>query len=145
MPELTASEFRPDGYFVTGDLARIDDAGLVELVGRAKDLIISGGLNVYPIEVETVIDRIPGIRESAVIGLPHGDLGEAVAAVLALEPNFGKFDTRTVFAILKSELAGFKLPKALFVQDVLPRNAMGKIEKAALRTRYAASFAEEVK
>lgn len=140
MPEKTASEFRPDGYFITGDLAEIDAQGTVRLIGRARDLVITGGLNVYPLEVEMTIDGFPGVSESAVIGLPHGDFGEAVAAVVCLEPEARGLDEAALLAFLKNELAGFKVPKAVFVEKTLPRNAMGKVEKALLRERYAKTF-----
>jgi malonyl-CoA/methylmalonyl-CoA synthetase len=135
MPEKTAAEFRADGYFITGDLGIIDDAGYVQIVGRGKDLIISGGFNVYPKEVEGEIDALPGLIECAVIGLPHPDLGEGVTAVVAI----GKGEAPEEAAILKllaERLAGFKRPKrVLFVED-LPRNTMGKVQKAALREQY---------
>ncbi len=131
MPEKTASEFRSDGWFVTGDMATIDDAGYVSIVGRSKDLIISGGLNVYPKEVESHIDELDGVVESAVIGVPHPDFGEAVMAVVV-----GKTDEAGVIAALKDQLASFKLPKRVFVVDELPRNTMGKVQKNLLRDTY---------
>src|SRR5207253_960221 len=129
--EKTKAEFRPDGYFITGDLGRIDEAGALQIVGRAKDLIISGGLNVYPKEVEEAIDAIPGVRESAVIGLPHADFGEAVAAVVVAVPG-AILDEAAVQAALAGRLARFKVPKRILFAAELPRNAMGKIEKAVL-------------
>jgi malonyl-CoA/methylmalonyl-CoA synthetase len=135
-PEKTAEAFRPDGYFVTGDLATIGEDGYVTIVGRDKDLIISGGLNVYPREVEEAIDALPGVVESAVIGAPHPDLGEAVVAVLTVERDPGD-----VVQALRERLAGFKLPRRVEVVEALPRNAMGKVEKAALRERYRHAFA----
>lgn len=135
-PEKTAESFRPDGYFVTGDLATIGADGYVTIVGREKDLIISGGLNVYPREVEEAIDALPGVVESAVIGAPHPDLGEAVVAVLTVERDPGD-----VVAQLRERLAGFKLPRRVEVVETLPRNAMGKVEKAALRERFRRAFA----
>ena len=138
MPEKTAEEFR-DGWFVTGDLGRIED-GYVQIVGRSKDLIISGGFNVYPKEVEAVLDALPGVLESAVIGLPHPDFGEGVAAAIVPEPGADP-DEAALLGALKDRLARFKQPKRLFVLDALPRNAMGKVQKAELRKRYAETFA----
>lgn len=139
MPDKTAAEFRPDGFFITGDLARIDASGRVTLVGRAKDLIISGGYNVYPKEVESVLDEIPGVDESAVIGLPHPDLGEAVTAVVTLKPGVDPHEAELI-AQLQGKLARFKQPKRVIFIDGLPRNAMGKIRKEALRTDFADTF-----
>ncbi len=136
-PEKTAEAFRPDGWFVTGDLATIGEDGYVTIVGRDKDLIISGGLNVYPREVEEALDALPGVIESAVIGAPHPDLGEAVVAVLTVAGDPGD-----VVAALRDRLAGFKLPRRVEVVAALPRNAMGKVEKAALRERFRTAFAE---
>jgi malonyl-CoA/methylmalonyl-CoA synthetase len=138
MPEKTAAELRPSGFFITGDLARIGDDGYVEIVGRAKDLVITGGLNVYPKEVEEVLDAQPGVAESAVIGVPHPDFGEAVVAVLA-RAGAGP-DMAAVPAALAERLAPFKRPKRLIVVDELPRNAMGKVQKAGLRETYAGLF-----
>lgn len=136
MPEKTAQEFRADGYFITGDLGVIDADGYVSIVGRAKDLIISGGLNVYPKEVEEEIDALEGVVESAVIGVPHPDFGEAVVAVVARAKS-SKLDEAAVLAALAGRLARFKQPKrVVFVAD-LPRNAMGKVQKAELRKDYA--------
>jgi malonyl-CoA/methylmalonyl-CoA synthetase len=134
--EKTAEAFRPDGWFVTGDLATIGADGYVTIVGRDKDLIISGGLNVYPREVEEALDALPGVVESAVIGAPHPDLGEAVVAVLSVSDDPGD-----VAAALRDRLAGFKLPKRVEIVEALPRNAMGKVEKAALRERFRETFA----
>lgn len=136
MPEKTAEELREDGFFVTGDVASIAPDGYVTIVGRAKDLIITGGLNVYPREVEQAIDGLPGVVESAVIGVPHPDFGEAVVAVLTARGEVGD-----VAAALRDHLAGFKLPKHVAVVDELPRNAMGKVQKALLRDQYAGLFA----
>jgi malonyl-CoA/methylmalonyl-CoA synthetase len=133
MPEKTAEEMRPDGWFVTGDLATIGTDGYVTIVGREKDLIITGGLNVYPKEVEEAIDALPGVKESAVIGVPHPDFGEAVVAVVAGAPG-------DVLGPLRERLAAFKLPKHVAVVDDLPRNAMGKVQKAALRQAYGGLF-----
>ncbi|MBV9840205.1 MAG: malonyl-CoA synthase [Sphingomonadaceae bacterium] len=139
-PEKTAEEFRADGYFVTGDLGRIDDRGYVHIVGRAKDLVISGGLNVYPAEVEDALDALPGVAESAVIGVPHADLGEAVVAVVRREGG-SAIDEAAIGAALRDRLARFKQPKAVRFVDEMPRNAMGKIQKKALRERFAGLFA----
>ena len=139
-PDKTAEEFRADGYFVSGDLARIDERGYVHIVGRAKDLIISGGYNVYPKEIEQAIDELDGVLESAVIGLPHPDFGEAVAAVVV--PAEGEPPREEeVIAQLKAGLAGFKVPKRVFVAEALPRNAMGKVQKNQLRESYKETFA----
>ncbi|HMG49386.1 MAG TPA: AMP-binding protein, partial [Inquilinus sp.] len=140
MLEKTASEFRADGFFITGDVGVVDDRGYVSIVGRAKDLIISGGFNIYPKEVESLIDAIPGVEESAVIGLPHPDFGEAVAAVVKMNPGAVPLDPAAVQAALQDQLARFKQPKAVFVVAEIPRNAMGKVQKAALRTQYQATF-----
>jgi malonyl-CoA/methylmalonyl-CoA synthetase len=136
-PEKTASEFRPDGWFITGDMGLIEADGYVRLVGREKDLIITGGLNVYPAEVEAVLDDREDIAEAAVIGVPHPDLGEAVIAVVQA---VGQFDGRQIRAALRSELAGFKLPKEIIAVEALPRNTMGKIQKKLLRERFADLF-----
>lgn len=138
-PELNASEFTPDGYFRTGDLGRLDADGYLHLVGRAKDLVISGGLNVYPAEVEDHLNALPGVAESAVIGLPHADLGEAVTGLLVLQPG-ATLDEAAVLARLKRELAAFKCPKRLLVVGELPRNAMGKVQKKALREQYQSLY-----
>ncbi|MDT8857171.1 malonyl-CoA synthase [Paracoccaceae bacterium Fryx2] len=140
MPEKTAEELRPDGFFLTGDLGRLDDDGYVQIVGRSKDLIISGGFNVYPKEVELVLDEVPGVLESAVIGLPHPDFGEAVFAVLVPRPGFA-LNIGAVLAATGDRLARFKQPKDAVVLAELPRNAMGKVQKAALRARYSGRFA----
>lgn len=134
MPEKTAEELRPDGWFVTGDLGVLDDEGYISIVGRSKDLIISGGFNVYPKEVESVIDDLDGVQESAVIGVPHKDFGEAVVAVVV------RSDERTSVEIIQSQiaknLAGFKRPKQVYFVDELPRNTMGKVQKKTLREKY---------
>jgi malonyl-CoA/methylmalonyl-CoA synthetase len=140
MPEKTAEDLRPDGWFITGDLGRIDAEGYVHIVGRAKDLVISGGYNVYPIEVELMLDEARGVLESAVVGLPHPDFGEAVFAVLVAKPGVA-LDPQAVLASLQGRLARFKQPKAAVVVQALPRNAMGKVQKAALRKDYAGWFA----
>lgn len=138
MPEKTAAEFRPDGYFITGDMGFIDADGYVQLVGREKDLIISGGLNVYPAEVEALLDDREDVGEAAVIGVPHPDFGEAVVAVV--QP-VGAFDADAVRDELRRDLAAFKVPKTILTMDSLPRNTMGKIQKKLLREQYADLFA----
>jgi malonyl-CoA/methylmalonyl-CoA synthetase len=139
MPEKTAEGFRADGFFITGDVARIDEDGYVTIVGRTKDLIISGGLNVYPKEIEGVIDRIPGVSESAVIGLPHPDFGEGVAAVVVRRPG-AEVGEHEIVAATRKELASFKVPKRVFFVPDLPRNTMGKVQKNLLRDTYRDSF-----
>ncbi len=139
MPEKTAEEFRDDGFFITGDLARLDGDGYITIVGREKDLIISGGYNVYPKEVETEIDALPGIVESAVIGAPHPDFGEVVIAVAVREEG-SAITAQDVQTQLQTTLAKFKCPKEVFFRDELPRNSMGKVEKKALRQDYAGTF-----
>jgi malonyl-CoA/methylmalonyl-CoA synthetase len=135
MPEKTKEEFRADGFFITGDLGEIDADGYVTIVGRAKDLIITGGLNVYPKEIEERIDALPGVAESAVIGVADPDFGEAVTAVVVAKPGHVLREADIV-AALKQDMAGFKVPKRVYVIDELPRNAMGKVEKNVLRERY---------
>ena len=135
MPEKTAEDFTVDGYFMTGDQARIDSAGYVTIVGRARDMVISGGLNVYPKEIELLIDDIPGVLESAVIGLPDADFGEAVAAVVVLEQGVDLTERRVREAV-RQYAAGFKVPKRVFFAQELPRNAMGKVQKEVLRGRF---------
>jgi len=139
MPDKTAAEFTADGYFRTGDLARRDDDGYVAIVGRGKDLIITGGLNVYPKEIEFEIDQIEGVVESAVIGVPHPDFGEAVTAVVVRHPKSRQLDAPRIISHLKTRLANFKVPKAVHFVDVLPRNTMGKVQKNELRQRYGVS------
>ncbi len=139
MPKKTAEELRPDGWFITGDLGQLDPDGYVQIVGRSKDLIISGGYNIYPIEVELLLDAHPGVLESAVIGLPHPDFGEAVFAVLAAKKGV-TLDTAEVLTTLNDHLARFKQPKSAVVVADLPRNAMGKVQKAELRKSYAEWF-----
>ncbi|SDO18807.1 malonyl-CoA/methylmalonyl-CoA synthetase [Methylobacterium phyllostachyos] len=138
MPEKTAAEFRADGFFITGDLGKIDGRGYVHIVGRGKDLIISGGFNVYPKEVETEIDALPGVVESAVIGLAHPDFGEAVTAVVVGGP--GCPDEAGVQAALENRLARFKCPKRVLFVDELPRNTMGKVQKNLLREAHAGLY-----
>ncbi len=138
MPEKTAEEFRSDGFFITGDIARIDDKGYVTIVGRAKDLIITGGFNVYPKEIELLIDEMDGVDESAVIGLPHPDFGEAVGAVIKSRDK--GLDGETITGYLKDTLANFKVPKRIYFVDELPRNSMGKVQKNMLREQYKDTF-----
>jgi malonyl-CoA/methylmalonyl-CoA synthetase len=135
MPEKTAAEFRADGFFITGDVGRFDRRGYLFIVGRAKDLIISGGYNVYPVEVETELDALAGVVESAVIGVPHPDFGEGVTAVVV--PRAGAtLDEGDMRAALEQRLAKYKLPKRILFVSEMPRNAMGKVQKAELRQRY---------
>jgi len=141
MPEKTRAEFRQDGFFITGDLGKIDDRGYVSIVGRGKDLVISGGYNIYPKEVEVEIDQLPGVVESAVIGVPHPDFGEGVTAVVVREPGSG-IDEKTVVASLADRLARYKQPKRVIFVDELPRNTMGKVQKNVLRDTYANLFRE---
>ncbi len=138
MPEKTAAEFRPDGYFITGDLAIMAADGRVTIVGRAKDLIISGGFNVYPKEVEVELDQLAGIGESAVIGVPHPDFGEGVVAVATA--NGSAPEEAAIIAALGVRLAKFKVPKRVFFVNDLPRNTMGKVQKAELRKTYEKTF-----
>ncbi len=140
MPEKTAEELRPDGWFITGDLGMRDADGYVTIVGRAKDLVITGGYNVYPKEVELLLDAVPGVLESAVIGLPHPDFGEAVFAVLVPQKGV-TLDAGAVLAAVAGDLARFKQPKASVVVDALPRNTMGKVQKNLLRDTYKGWFA----
>jgi malonyl-CoA/methylmalonyl-CoA synthetase len=134
LPEKTAEEFR-DGWFVTGDMGAFDADGYLSILGRAKDLVITGGLNVYPAEVEAALDEVPGIAASAVIGVPHPDFGEAVVACVV-----GSVDPESVRAGLRTRLAAFKIPKRVLVVADLPRNAMGKVQKAELRRQHAGLF-----
>jgi malonyl-CoA/methylmalonyl-CoA synthetase len=137
MPEKTAEEFTADGYFITGDVGRRDPDGRVWISGRAKDLIISGGYNVYPKEVELVLDELPGVVESAVIGVPHPDFGEGVVAIV-----IGEGEEAAMIAEARRRLAAYKAPKRVVFVGELPRNAMGKVQKNLLRARYAALFEE---
>lgn len=138
-PDLAASEFRSDGYFITGDVGMVDTDGYVFIVGRAKDLVISGGLNVYPKEIETMIDGLDGVAESAVFGLPHPDFGEAVAAAVVAQKGVA-LEPKAISAALAGRLASFKQPKMIAVVDDLPRNTMGKVQKNLLRERYKDEF-----
>ena len=139
MPEKNKEEFTADGYFKTGDVGKIEADGFVTIVGRSKDLVISGGYNVYPKEIELLLDEIAGVAESAVIGLPHPDFGEAVAAVIVKKPAAILAES-DVMAAIKGKLAVFKLPKRVFLVEDLPRNAMGKVQKNELRKRFADTF-----
>jgi malonyl-CoA/methylmalonyl-CoA synthetase len=139
-PEKTKEEFRDDGFFITGDLSTIDADGRVTIVGRAKDLIISGGFNVYPKEIETEINLLPGVAESAVLGVPHPDFGEGVIAVITPTPGASLPGEEQIIGTLSERLAKFKLPKRVFVMQELPRNAMGKVQKAELRNKYSGLF-----
>lgn len=139
MPEKTAQEFTADGFFRTGDVGKIDPRGYITIVGRSKDLIISGGYNVYPAEIEGVINEMNGVVESAVVGVPHADFGEVGVAVIIVEKNTSPTGEQ-IIAALKSELANFKIPKKCFIVDELPRNTMGKVQKNILRERYKDVF-----
>src|SRR3984885_12720756 len=141
MPEKTKAEFRDDGFFITGDIGKIDTKGYVHILGRGKDLVISGGFNVYPKEIESEIDAMPGVIESAVIGVPHADFGEGVTAVVVCDKGAG-IDETSVLQALDGRLAKFKMPKRGFVGDELPRNAMGKVQKNILRDTYSKIYAK---
>jgi malonyl-CoA/methylmalonyl-CoA synthetase len=138
--ERTRESMRPDGFFITGDLGSRDTQGYVSIVGRARDLIISGGYNVYPREVELEIDALPGVLESAVIGLAHPDYGEAVTALIVRAAAGAALTESEVLSALRAQLAGYKLPKRVLFVAQLPRNVMGKVQKAALRTAHAALY-----
>jgi malonyl-CoA/methylmalonyl-CoA synthetase len=135
-PDKNAEEFTADGWFRTGDVGQFDADGYLELVGRSKDLVISGGYNVYPKEIELLLDEVPGVIESAVIGVAHPDFGEGVTAVLTVRPD-AEIDTAALTADLKTRLAAYKVPKSIHIVDELPRNAMGKVQKNLLRERFA--------
>ena len=139
-PEKTKAEFRPDAFFITGDLGKIDPAGYVHIVGRGKDLIITGGYNVYPKEVETEIDGLEGIVESAVFGVAHPDFGEGVTAAVVVKPG-ASATAATIAQALEDRLAKFKQPKQVFVVPELPRNTMGKVQKNLLREQYKDIYA----
>ncbi|RRH86075.1 malonyl-CoA synthase [Variovorax beijingensis] len=140
MPEKTKEEFTADGFFKTGDVGKIDGRGYVTIVGRSKDLIISGGYNVYPAEIEGYINELPGVAESAVVGVPHPDFGEVGVAIVIAKAG-GALDPDAIVAELKSKLANFKIPKRCFVVPELPRNTMGKVQKALLREQHKGLFA----
>ena len=139
-PEKTKAEFRSDGYFITGDLGTIAPDGRVTIVGRSKDLIITGGYNVYPKEVEDELNALPGVAEAAVVGVAHPDFGEGVIAVLAKSSGATLDSEAAILERLAGRLARFKCPKRVFIVDDLPRNAMGKVQKVELRARYADTF-----
>ena len=143
MPDKTAAEFRADGFFITGDLGKLDARGYLHIVGRGKDLIITGGFNVYPKEIETEIDAIPGVSESAVVGVPHADFGEGVTAAVVRAPG-SSVDERAILDALSGRLAKFKQPKLIIFVDTLPRNAMGKVQKALLRERFGDLYSAKV-
>ena len=139
-PEKTAAEFRADGFFITGDLGSFDGQGYLTISGRGKDLVITGGFNVYPKEIEMEIDQLPDVVESAVIGVPHADLGEGVTAVVVLKAGHSPFDERGMISELQKRLAKFKVPKRIIAVPELPRNAMGKVQKSLLRQTYAGLY-----
>ncbi|HEY9209750.1 malonate--CoA ligase [Acidovorax sp.] len=140
MPEKTAEEFTADGWFKTGDVGKVDERDYVSIVGRSKDLIISGGYNVYPAEIEGFINEMPGVAESALVGVPHPDFGEVGVAVVIAKPG-APLHPEAIVAALKSQLANFKIPKKCFVVPELPRNTMGKVQKNLLREQYKGLFA----
>ncbi|MEY3475591.1 MAG: hypothetical protein RL087_2049, partial [Pseudomonadota bacterium] len=140
MPEKTKEEFTADGFFKTGDVGKIDERGYVVIVGRSKDLIISGGYNVYPAEIEGYINEMPGVAESALVGVPHPDFGEVGVAIVIAKPG-ATLQGEAIIAALKSQLANFKIPKRCFVVAELPRNTMGKVQKNLLREQHKALFA----
>jgi malonyl-CoA/methylmalonyl-CoA synthetase len=139
MPEKTAEEFTADGYFKTGDVGKVDERGYVTIVGRSKDLIISGGYNVYPAEIEGYINEMKGVAESAVVGVPHPDFGEVGVAVVIAKSG-SVVQPEKVLAELKVKLANFKIPKRCFVVAELPRNTMGKVQKNLLRDQHKGLF-----
>jgi malonyl-CoA/methylmalonyl-CoA synthetase len=137
MPGKNKEEFTADGFFRTGDVGTFSADGYLSIVGRSKDLIITGGYNVYPKEVELAIDELPAVAESAVVGVPHPDFGEAVTAVVVPRPGLAAPTEAEVIAWLKARLANFKVPKRVYVVGELPRNTMGKVQKNILRDRYS--------
>ncbi|GAB1386349.1 malonyl-CoA synthase [Melaminivora sp.] len=139
MPEKTAEEFTADGWFKTGDVGRVDERGYVTIVGRSKDLIISGGYNVYPAEIEAAINELPGVDESAVVGVPHPDFGEVGVAVVVPRAT-AKPDPQAILQTLKAQLANYKIPKQVFIASELPRNTMGKVQKNLLREQHKGLF-----
>ena len=141
MPEKTREDFTDDGFFNTGDKACISADGYVSIVGRAKDMVISGGLNIYPKEIEQLLDDLDGVSESAIIGAPHADFGEAVVAIIVPAPE-AAIKEQAVIDYCKAKIANFKVPKRVFFIDELPRNAMGKVQKNLLRERYGDSCAD---
>jgi malonyl-CoA/methylmalonyl-CoA synthetase len=141
MPEKTKEEFTADGFFKTGDVGKIDKRGYITIVGRSKDLIISGGYNVYPAEIEGYINELPGVAESALVGVPHPDFGEVGVAVVIAKPGT-VVEPAAIVAALKASLANFKIPKHCFVVAELPRNTMGKVQKNLLREQHKALFVQ---
>ena len=139
MPEKTKAELRENGFFITGDIGRVDEDGYVHIVGRAKDLIISGGLNIYPKEIEMLLDEQPGVLESAVVGVPHPDFGEAVLAFIVPKPG-QEPDLAAITKFSSEHLARFKQPRELILLAELPRNTMGKVQKSLLRETYNGRF-----
>ena len=139
MPDKTKEEFTADGWFKTGDVGKIDERGYITIVGRSKDLVITGGYNVYPAEVEGFINELPGVAESAVVGLPHPDFGEGVVAVVVPKPG-SELDGTAIVSALKGRIANFKVPKQVFVVSELPRNTMGKVQKNLLRQQHQGLF-----
>jgi malonyl-CoA/methylmalonyl-CoA synthetase len=139
MPEKTAEELRDDGFFITGDLAQMDPDGYVMIVGRSKDLIISGGFNIYPKELEMILDDQIGVLESAVISVPHADMGEAALAILVRTGEGPDLDS--IKSLMKRDVARFKHPRDYIIVDELPRNTMGKVQKNIMRESYANQFA----
>jgi malonyl-CoA/methylmalonyl-CoA synthetase len=139
MPEKTAEEFTSDLWFKTGDVGKVDENGVVTIVGRSKDLVISGGYNVYPAEIEGVLNEQSGVAESAVVGVPHPDFGEGVIAVVVAKPG-ATIDGDALIGALKGRIANFKVPKRVFVEAELPRNQMGKVQKNLLRERFKGLF-----
>ncbi len=139
MPEKTAAEFRPDGFFITGDLGTVDANGYLHIVGRDKDLIISGGLNIYPKEIESLLDELPGVEESAVVGLPHNDFGEGVTAFIVKKQG-AAITEKQVLNALDEKLARFKHPKRVMFVEQLPRNTMGKVQKSLMRETFKALY-----
>jgi malonyl-CoA/methylmalonyl-CoA synthetase len=139
MPEKTAEEFTTDGFFKTGDVGKVDERGYVVIVGRSKDLIISGGYNVYPAEIEGYINELNGVAESAVVGVPHSDFGEVGVAVVIAKPG-ATVQPEAILAELKAKLANFKIPKRCFAVAELPRNTMGKVQKNLLREQHKNLF-----
>lgn len=138
-PDITAAEFRSDGFFMTGDMGAFDSEGYLSIVGRSKDVVITGGLNVYPAEVESALDDLPGVVASAVIGVPHPDFGEAVVAIVVPAPQAGPAED-SLRSALRTRLAGYKIPKRVILVADLPRNAMGKVQKNILRKDHAGLF-----
>ena len=143
MPDKTAEEFTPDGFFKTGDMATLDDDGYIAIVGRGKDMVITGGFNVYPKEIELAIDELDGVIESAIIGVPHPDFGEAVTAVVTRDAGNKECTEENIIAALKPKLANYKIPKRILFVDELPRNTMGKVQKNLLRETYANLFSNK--